>query len=83
MNALRHVHSLLVPRGTLVDAHPVTEERVEAAEGIVGTIEEPDWVAVDLPTAEAGVRRVVEESLYAFEAETSYDVLQHFARLFA
>ena len=78
MNALRHVHVLLVPGGTLVDAHPVTEEQVETDDGVVGTIEEPDWVAVDLPTAEEGVRQVVEEGLYAFEAEKSYDVLQHF-----
>ena len=78
MNALRHVHALLARGGTLVDAHPVTEEQVETVAGIVGTIEEPDWVAVDLPNAEAGLRRVVEDGLYALEAETAYDVLQHF-----
>jgi hypothetical protein len=78
VNALRHVHALLAPGGTLVDVHPVTEEQVETNEGIVGTIEEPDWVEVDLPNAETGLRQVVEEGLYAFEAETRYDVLQHF-----
>jgi hypothetical protein len=78
VNALRHVHTLLVPGGTLVDVHPVSEEQVETAGGGVGTIEEPDWVAVDLPNAEAGVRRVVDEGLYELEAETEYDVLQHF-----
>jgi hypothetical protein len=77
VNALRHVHALLAPGGTLVDVHPVSEEQVEANDGNVGTIEEPDWVAVDLPNAEAGVRRVVDEGLYALEAETAYDVLQH------
>ena len=78
MNALRHVHTLLVPGGTLVDAHPVTEERVESAAGVVGTIAEPEWLEVDLPNSEAGFRQVVAEGLYALEAERSYDVLQHF-----
>jgi hypothetical protein len=77
VNALRHVHSLLVPGGTLVDAHPVTEDQVETDAGVVGTILEPDWLHVDLPNAESGLRRVVEEGLYALEAETSYDVLQY------
>ena len=78
MNALRHVHTLLVPGGTLVDVHPVTQERVETDGGVIGTIEEPDWVDVDLPNAEAGVRQVIDEGLYVLEAETEYDVLQHF-----
>jgi hypothetical protein len=78
VNALRHVHSLLVPGGTLVDAHPVTEDRVETDDGVVGTIREPDWVNVDLPNAEEGVRRVVADGLFALEAEMAYDVLQHF-----
>jgi hypothetical protein len=78
VHALRHVHTLLDPGGTLVDVHPVTQERVETDGGVIGTIEEPDWVDVDLPNAEAGVRQVIDEGLYALEAETEYDVLQHF-----
>jgi hypothetical protein len=62
----------------LVDVHPVSEEQVEASGAVVGTIEEPDWVTVDLPNAESGVRLVVDEGLYVLEAETEYDVLQHF-----
>jgi hypothetical protein len=78
VHALRHVHTLLVPSGTLVDVHPVSEEQVETDGGVIGTIEEPDWVDVDLPNAEAGVRQVIDEGLYVLEAETEYDVLQHF-----
>ena len=78
MHALRHVHTLLVPGGTLVDAHPVTEERVESGEGVVGVIAEPDWVDGDLPNAEAGLRQVLDDGLYSLEVETEYDVLQHF-----
>lgn len=78
MNALRHAHTLLAPGGTLLDAHPVTEERVESAQGIVGTIAEPEWRNVDLPNSEDGLRQVVREGLFTLEAEVSYDVLEHF-----
>jgi hypothetical protein len=78
VHALRHVHELLVPGGTLVDIHPVTEEQVENRDGAVGVILEPEWVAVDLPNSEAALRASVAEGLYALEAETDYDVLEHF-----
>ena len=78
MHALRHVHRVLMPDGTLVDMHPVTEEQVESGDGIVGVILEPDWVAVDLPNSEAALREMVREGLFALEAETEYDVLEHF-----
>jgi hypothetical protein len=78
VHALRHVHTLLVLGGTLVDAHPVTEERVEASEGIVGVILEPDWVNGDLPNSEGALRQVVADGLYELEAEREYDVLSHF-----
>ena len=78
MHALRHVHRILMPGGTLVDLHPVTEEQVESGDGIVGVILEPDWIAVDLPNSEAALSETVREGLYALEAETGYDVLEHF-----
>jgi hypothetical protein len=74
VHALRHVHTLLVPGGTLVDAHPITEEHVEG----VGAILEPEWLTVDLPNSEAALRQAIAEGLYELEAETEYDVLQHF-----
>jgi len=78
VNALRHVHTLLMPGGTLVDAHPVTEERVESAHGVVGTISEPVWLGVDLPNTEEGLRQVVTDGLFTLEAELAYDVVEHF-----
>lgn len=78
MHALRHVHKLVVPGGTLVDIHPVTEEQVESGETIVGVIPEPEWLNGDLPNSEAALRRTMDEGLYELEAETSYDVLYHF-----
>jgi len=78
VHALRHVHGLLVPGGTLVDAHPVSEENVEAAGANIGVILEPDWLSIDLPNSEDALRRAIGEGLYELEAETEYDVLQHF-----
>jgi hypothetical protein len=79
VHALRHVHRLLAPGGTLVDIHPVAEEQVEAAGAVVGVIREPEWLTVDLPNAEEALRRAIADRRYELETETSYDVLQHFA----
>ena len=78
MHALRHVHRLLVPGGTLLDSHPVTEEGVEAAGGRLGVIEEPEWRSVVLPNAEARLTDAIQDGLFALEAETEFDLLQHF-----
>jgi hypothetical protein len=80
VHALRHVHRLLVPGGTLVDLHPVDEERVESADGELGVVEEPEWVSVDLPNAEARVRDAVRDGLFDLEAEATFELLQHFDR---
>lgn len=79
MHALRHVHGLLVAGGLLVDLHPVTEEQVEAGGRRIGVIEEPQWVSVDLPNAEAGVLEVIEDGRYRLEAEVELVVLAHYA----
>lgn len=78
MNALRHVHELLVADGTMLDLHPVTEGRIEAQGVAIGVVPEPEFVKTDLPNVEAGLQRTIAEGLYELEAETSLDVLQHF-----
>ncbi len=78
MHALRHVHRLLVPGGTLLDSHPVTEGEVVADGGPLGVIEEPEWRSVVLPNAEARLTDAIQDGLYALEAETEFDLLQHF-----
>lgn len=79
MHALRHVHELVVPGGTLVDLHPVTEERVETRDGtFIGVIEEPEFIATDLPNAEACLQESIRDGLYVLEHETEFDFLQHF-----
>jgi hypothetical protein len=78
VNALRHVHRLVVPGGTVVDMHPVSEDRVETADREVGVILEPEWLDVVLPNSEAGLRSTIDEGLFDLEAETEYDVLEHY-----
>ena len=78
MHALRHVHQLLVPGGTMLDLHPLTEQQVEAQGRVVGVIREPEWVDRHLPNAEAGLEQVIGEGLYVLETEVEFDVLQHF-----
>ena len=80
MHALRHVHQLVVPGGTLVEMHPVTEEEILAAGDPVGVIREPEWATIDLPNSEAALRQTISEELYELEAEAEYDVLSHFDR---
>jgi hypothetical protein len=78
VHALRHVHELLVPGGTLLDLHPVTEGRIEA-EGIeIGVVPDPEFIATDLPNVAAGLAQTTGEGLYALEAETTLDMLEHF-----
>ena len=78
MHALRHVHRLVVPGGTLVDVHPTTLERVEAGGRALGVIEDPEWLDVDLPNAERRLRELTGEGLFTLEAEAEFDLLQHF-----
>jgi hypothetical protein len=78
VHALRHVHKLLIPDGTLVDLHPVNEERVEAAGRELGVIEEPEWLLVDLPNAERRVGDAIRDGLFALEVEAAFELIQHF-----
>lgn len=77
MNALRHVHTLLVPGGTLLDLHPVTEMQIAAQGAIVGVIPEPDFAST-LASVDAAVEQVVGAGLYTLEADDELDVRQHF-----
>jgi hypothetical protein len=78
VHALRHVHELVVPGGTVVDLHPVTEGRVEAGGRALGVIPEPEWASGDLPNAEARLHDAIRDGLLVLEAEAEFDVLQHF-----
>jgi hypothetical protein len=79
VHALRHVHELVVPGGTVVDVHPVTEQQVETGAGrVIGVIEEPEFTATDLPNSETRLREAIRDGSYVLEQETEFDFLQHF-----
>lgn len=78
MHALRHVHQLIVPAGEMLDLHPVTEQRIEAQGSILGVVPEPEHIATVLPNVERAIQVALDEGLYALEATTELDVLQHF-----
>jgi hypothetical protein len=78
VHALRHVHQLLIPGGTMVDLHPLAEERVEAGGRTLGLIQDPVWLSRDLPNAEACLADAISAGLYTLEAEVEFDLLQHF-----
>ena len=44
----------------------------------LGVIVEPEWRSVVLPNAEARLLYAIQDGLYALEAETEFDLLQHF-----
>jgi hypothetical protein len=78
VNALRNVHDLIVPDGTLIDLHPVSESHVEARGAALGVIEEPEWFGVTLPNAQAGLDASIREGRYALESEIEFVMFQHF-----
>jgi hypothetical protein len=78
VHALRHVHQLLVQGGTMVDLHPLAEERVEAGGRTIGLIQDPAWLSLDLPNAEACLADAISAGLYTPDAEIEFDLLQHF-----
>ena len=44
----------------------------------LGVIAEPEWRSAVLPNAEARLAEAIRDGLYALEAETEFDLLQHF-----
>jgi hypothetical protein len=78
VHALRHVHQFVVPGGTMVDLHPLAEERVEAGGHTIGLIKDPAWLSLDLPNAEACLTDAISAGLYTLETEIEFDLLQHF-----
>jgi hypothetical protein len=62
----------------MVDLHPLTEGTVEAGGRPIGVIEEPDFVGVDLPNAEARLKEAIGAGLYTLEEEIEFEVLQYF-----
>jgi len=62
----------------MVDLHPLAEERVDAGGRTIGLIQDPVWLSLDLPNAEARLADAISAGLYTLEAEIEFDLLQHF-----
>jgi hypothetical protein len=75
VNALRNVHRMLVPQGTLLDLHPVPPNaRVLVDDVDVGPVHEEEFFRCDLRPAERELRRVVREGLFVPLRETRFSV---------
>lgn len=62
----------------MIDLHPIGEEWVESAAGVIGVLAEPEFVAVHLPNAEARLAAAVRDGLYVLEAEEHFELREHF-----
>ena len=75
MNALRNVHRMLAPEGTLLDLHPVPPNGRVLVDGVdVGPVHEEEFFRRDLRPAERELRRVVREGLFEPLRETRFSV---------
>lgn len=75
MHALRNVHRLLVPRGTLLDLHPVPPSaRVLAGGADLGPLDERAFFA----EVRATERELARSGLFEHETEVELDVIERY-----
>ncbi len=75
MNALRNLHSALVPGGTLVDIHPIPpDEQAEAGGEVLGRIDEREFFEI----VSATENELASAGLFELEAEVERDVFERF-----
>lgn len=77
MHALRRIHRALVPRGVLLDLHPVPPTPVEAGGVELGEVDETDFIPL-LRATEAELEKTVAAGLFAHEDGVGFEVLEHF-----
>ena len=75
MNALRNLHSALVPGGTLVDVHPIPpHEQAEAGGEVLGRIDEREFFEI----VSATENELTSAGLFELEAEVERVVFERF-----
>jgi hypothetical protein len=75
VNALRNLHSALVPGGTLVDVHPIPpHEQAEAGGEVLGRIDEREFFEI----VSATENELASAGLFEFEGEVARDVFERF-----
>lgn len=78
MHALRNIHSMLGPRGALVDLQPIPPSpSLHAGGRVLGTVDQSQ-VWERFARADPGVETAVREGLYTLETELELDVIERF-----
>jgi hypothetical protein len=78
VNALRNVHEALVPKGILLDMHPIPPStRAEVDGRSLGEFDDSEFMETVART-EAGLDQTVAEGLFVFETELEFDWLERF-----
>jgi hypothetical protein len=78
VHALRNIHGMLVPGGTLVDLQPIPPSpSLHAGGEQLGRVDQ-NQVWERFGKTEAGVAAAVREGLYGLETELEFDVVERF-----
>lgn len=78
MRALRNIHSMLGPRGALVDLQPIPPSpSLHAGGRVLGTVDQSQ-VWERFARVDPGVETVAREGLYMLETELELDVIERF-----
>jgi hypothetical protein len=79
VNALRNVHRMLVPRGILLDLHPIAppDARAESHGVDLGALDQRVF-AETVRQTEAGLEAAVRRGLFAPETRRELDVIERF-----
>ena len=77
MHALRRIHRALVPRGMLLDLHPVPPTPIELHGAELGEVDEREFIPI-LRATEGELERTVRDGLFVHEREVRLEVLEHF-----
>ena len=78
MNALRKLHTALVPGGIVVDTQPLSpRSRVEDAGGPLGRLDMRDWRQT-IDAVDARVAQAIDAGLFAVDGERVVEVADEF-----
>ena len=78
MHVLRGTHESLVPRGLVLDVHPIPPSgRIVSGTQMLGRIDEREFFETVRAT-EAGMQAAITEGLFHFEAKVERDVIERF-----
>ena len=78
MNALRKIHSALVPGGLVIDTQPVSAHPpVESASGMLGTLDMSEW-ARTIAAIDDLVQQTIDLGLFDMERERRYVVTDEY-----